>query len=66
MSETKREYPSNNRKPPLHTRFKKGLSAIRGVGPPGAVAYCHQWTVSASPTAVETTRLRCNKKQGGS
>ena len=26
MSETKREYASNYRKPPLHTRFKKGQS----------------------------------------
>ena len=66
MSETKREYPSNNRKPPLHTRFKKGLSAIRGVGPPGAVAPRHQCAVSTSPTAGEATGLRSNKKQGGS
>jgi hypothetical protein len=26
MSETKRQYASNYRKPPLHTRFKKGQS----------------------------------------
>ena len=26
MSETKREYAANYRKPPLHTRFKKGQS----------------------------------------
>ena len=26
MSETKREYVNNYRKPPLHTRFKKGQS----------------------------------------
>jgi hypothetical protein len=27
MSETKREYAANYRKPPLHTRFKKGQSS---------------------------------------
>jgi hypothetical protein len=26
MSETEREYATNYRKPPLHTRFKKGQS----------------------------------------
>ena len=26
MSETEREYAANYRKPPLHTRFKKGQS----------------------------------------
>jgi hypothetical protein len=34
MSETKRDYAANYRKPPLHTRFKKGQSGkkvIKGV-----------------------------------
>ena len=36
MSDTKREYAANYRKPPLHTRFKKGQSGNPRGRPPGS------------------------------
>jgi Family of unknown function (DUF5681) len=36
MSETEREYAANYRKPPVHTRFKKGQSGNPRGRPPGS------------------------------
>jgi hypothetical protein len=52
MSETKREYAANYRKPPLRTRFKKERS-----GNPGGRSKKKLHALLAAPAAVTLTSL---------
>ena len=56
MSETKREYAANYRKPPLHTRFKKGQSGNPRGCPPKNLPALLATALNEKVTVIELSR----------
>jgi hypothetical protein len=58
MSATKREYAANYRKPPIHTRFKKGQSGNPRAGPQKTWRPCLAAALNEKVTVTENGKRR--------